>query len=489
MQEPNVSVLPTLRVCDIPGKVDGEPLGKLHNVGKNTIEVITTPCNQLIYTNVFIPLSISEFSPEELSLLPVYAAVLTDVGTESMDYEALSVATRAQCSGFSCEVHLDVDPDLTKMLFGIYLNFYALPEKHDTALKLLEDILGGAKFDHSDDKVRTQLYSLLCANASGAMQSIPRQGHVYAMTSAASLLSQPAAVANKIEGLAQVEFQRTIREKLVEFPDGEKRSEYLTGLIQKLRILHEKVCLHSMQLWGICEAEQEAACLSKLQKFCHQLSATSTHTKSQTLVGSNTLENSGLLQQRSHAHYIDLPGEVGYAAMAIPTSLSLLNPESAPLQVGLRILSNEFLHNKVREQGGAYGSGATLSPSGLCCGITGMYSYRDPTPMSSLTVMQQAADFLSAPVNVGERQVQEALLGLFGSIDAPKTPQMYGRQRYLRGLDDEKRQAMRRRLLQVTVQDVVQRVPKILRAAETARVVLGDPQQKPQSEEWDCSKW
>jgi Zn-dependent M16 (insulinase) family peptidase len=59
------------------------------------------------------------------------------------------------------------------------------------------------------------------------------------------------------------------------------------------------------------------------------------------------------------------------------------------LNVLFRALSLEYLWNEVRVKGGAYGTGAIISPAHELS----FYSYRDPSPASTIETYRKAADF------------------------------------------------------------------------------------------------
>src|SRR5581483_2175471 len=55
--------------------------------------------------------------------------------------------------------------------------------------------------------------------------------------------------------------------------------------------------------------------------------------------------------------------------------VSFTHPSSSHLSLAAHIMQNTTLHKKIREQGGAYGGGASYSPS---VGNFQFYAYRDP---------------------------------------------------------------------------------------------------------------
>jgi len=135
-----------------------------------------------------------------------------------------------------------------------------------------------------------------------------------------------------------------------------------------------------------------------------------------------------------------------------------------------QLLSNEYLHRRVREEGGAYGSGASASLSGEVGGFS-MSSYRDPTPEKTIPVFEEAADWLSDVRHLSQRRVDEAKLRLFSGLDAPYTASSYGVQHFTYEMTPELKQSFRDALLAVGSADIA-RAADYLRTKETAVTVL-----------------
>jgi len=55
------------------------------------------------------------------------------------------------------------------------------------------------------------------------------------------------------------------------------------------------------------------------------------------------------------------------------------------------MLTYDYLWSEVRVKGGAYGTGFSTNPNGNC----GAYSYRDPSPLNSISIMQDTSSYLT----------------------------------------------------------------------------------------------
>src|SRR5262249_37634656 len=132
----------------------------------------------------------------------------------------------------------------------------------------------------------------------------------------------------------------------------------------------------------------------------------------------------------------------------------------AALSVASEIMENTTLHKKIREQGGAYGSGAV---NGVMSSQFYFYAYRDPHLKNTIKAFHEAVHALSSK-KLNKKDLEEAKLGLFQGLDAPTPPgsraiTAYARQRG--GRSPELRQKFREALINCTKEEI-QKVAKEL---------------------------
>ena len=105
---------------------------------------------------------------------------------------------------------------------------------------------------------------------------------------------------------------------------------------------------------------------------------------------------------------------VAFTALGMRT-VSYRSPDSPLLSISTELMENLVLHKEIREKGGAYGSGATYSPS---TGNFHFYSYRDPHLSRTLTAFQKALDKIGSK-EFNERELEEAKLGVSSKCSMP----------------------------------------------------------------------
>lgn len=86
------------------------------------------------------------------------------------------------------------------------------------------------------------------------------------------------------------------------------------------------------------------------------------------------------------------------------------------------MLNSEFLHDRVRAKGGAYGCHISASHTGNIQ----MVSYRDPNLTETLEVYNEAADFIEN-LEINQDELTKYIIGAISKQDAALTPHMKGR--------------------------------------------------------------
>jgi Zn-dependent M16 (insulinase) family peptidase len=161
--------------------------------------------------------------------------------------------------------------------------------------------------------------------------------------------------------------------------------------------------------------------------------------------------------------------QVNFCAKAYPT-VPVEHPDAAPLAVLASFLRNGYLHRVIREQGGAYGGGASHDSDNAAFRF---FSYRDPRLADTLQDFDRAVSWLLEEKHEW-REVEEAILGVIGSIDKPGSPAGEAKDAFyneLYGRTPRQRQAARQRILGVTLEDL-QRVGENYLQPERASVAV-----------------
>ena len=166
-----------------------------------------------------------------------------------------------------------------------------------------------------------------------------------------------------------------------------------------------------------------------------------------------------------------------FCAKSYPT-VPMSHPDAAPLVVLGGFLRNGFLHTAIREQGGAYGGGASQDSNSGCFRF---YSYRDPRLAETLDDFDASLAWLQDTQH-NKQKVEEAILGAISSMDKSESPAGRAKRCFhsdLHGRTPEQRQKFRENTLSTTIDDL-QRVAKEYLTPEKANtaVVTGSSQKE-----------
>lgn len=147
-----------------------------------------------------------------------------------------------------------------------------------------------------------------------------------------------------------------------------------------------------------------------------------------------------------------IASNVYHNAVAYP-AVSADHADAPALSVLALFLRNGYLHGAIREQGGAYGGGASFDSNSV---VFKFYSYRDPNCQATFEHFNQSIDWLLDNDHDNEK-LEEAILGLIAGMDKPGSPAGEAIKSCFSELHDRDeawQQALRQRLLNVTIDDL-----------------------------------
>ena len=167
--------------------------------------------------------------------------------------------------------------------------------------------------------------------------------------------------------------------------------------------------------------------------------------------------------------------QVNFCARAYPT-VPVQHPDAAALTVLGGFLRNGFLHRAIREQGGAYGGGASQDP-----GIAAFrfYSYRDPRLEETLQDFDSAIAWMVEGKH-DYRALEEAILGVIGGMDKPSSPAGEAKHHFhnrLFGRSHEQREQFRQQVLAVSLEDLRRVTESYLQPAKASTAVITNSSQ------------
>ncbi len=116
------------------------------------------------------------------------------------------------------------------------------------------------------------------------------------------------------------------------------------------------------------------------------------------------------------------------------------------------ILNGDYLHNRIRARGGAYGAGISFDTTGHV--VT--YSYRDPNLKETINTYDSMADYIKN-LNLDESDLTTFIIGTMSRLDPALTPHMKGQIatiRYISNISQDEIQRTRDEVLSTKLENI-----------------------------------
>lgn len=445
--EDDVSSLPKVELDDI-GDVRRVP-DPTRSVTDRALpfDVFEAGTNGLVYHQIATrlpPLDIAE-----ASLLPLFASLVTEIGSGQEGYIETQARQHRVTGGISAwsafRPSVD-DPDRLDAWFTV--SSRTLNRQTHDMFELVRRTLEAPNFREPD-----RLRSLVRQARIRREASVTGNGHGLAMSAASAALRAGPRIHHQLSGLVGIGRIKTLDREF------ETHSDSVDMFVARLDAISQ--ALNVAERRGLIVADagfsgEAEALLARTWKDVASMRA------GQGLTGPDfdppPLEQAWLTTT-----------QVNFCAQAHATCAET-HPDSAALSVLAVVMRNGFLHGRLRERGGAYGGGATHDSA---TGVFRFYSYRDPNLMATFDAFDDCIGWAQS-ATLGFDIVEEAILGLVAGLDAPLSPAGDARQAFqnrLFGRTPEHRRQLRDNILAVR-EDDIHRVACEYLASGHARAVV-----------------
>lgn len=374
----------------------------------------------------------------ELHYLGLLTDILGKVNTTEHSFSEISKQTMLHTGGisFSCGAGaLYGNPDACRKTFKISCKI--LPSELESALTLLREIINNSIIN---DKAR--LHELLGTVSSANRSDIMASGHGFVLSRLLSYFSTVGAVSEQINGLDHIKW---VDAALLRF--DEVYDKIISGLERTAKKLFCKANLTVAVGSGGNELEE-------LRKHLPLL--ISSLPQGEKVYAESSITPAVLNEGIAAATDSQYVG-IGY-------NLSKLGYDfSGSLAVTRTLLSTEYLIQRVRIVGGAYGCFCLIRQLGSCIFL----SYRDPNLAATYDVFETVSDYL-ANIEISDRDLLKFIIGTLREFDSPKSPMeatIAAVSDYFCGITPEMRLKWRDEAVNTTAED-------IRRAAEPIKAML-----------------
>ncbi len=461
-QKDDMSVLPKVGIEDVPANMH-HVTGDFSTTENFPVASYQTGTNGLVYQQAII--DIPSLTDEELQILGIYSACLSELGINEEDYLSVQKRQSQIVGSLNCFTSIRSDVhDPQKSRGHIILSAKALAKNHIAMTDLMAETLHGVRFDEHN-----RIRELVAQMRARREQSVTGSGHSLAMSAATANMSPLSSLNHRVSGLGGIQFIKLL-DKQLQNPEGmEKFSATLLNL-------HKKITQQSMQFLLVSDETNLPAQHSQLIDSWRKH-----YTIQPARMDGSEIE----LQQPDTTNVRQswlTNTQVNFCAKAFPT-VAMTHADAAPLTVLGGFLRNGYLHRTIREQGGAYGGGAQQDSNSAAFRF---YSYRDPRLSETLEDFSQSIQWLK-DTDHAWLSVEEAILGVISSIDKPGSPAGEAKQAFhaeLNGRTIELRETFRKQVLEVKEEDLKRVADKYLSNDDTASIaVIAPPENKQQCED------
>lgn len=452
------SVLPKVTLKDVDPKEIIIPATSIKTLEKSQQPLTTysSGTNGLVYQQLVCELP--ALSDELLPLLPLYCALLTEVGIAKKSYLDVQRWQARVCGSISAYSSIRGSVNDTHTLTSfITLSGKSLSHKHAQLCELMQATFTDARFDEP-----SRLRELIAQMRTGREQSITGSGHGLAMQGAAMGISPSAQLSFNLTGLEGIR-------KIKALDDSLNTPSNLEALQSKLQTIHQ----------AISNAPKHFLLIGEQQPLDQYATTFASHFDHRLAVNSFKPFTCDFKPQHTQSAWLT-NSQVNFCAKAYPTVASD-HPDAAALVILGNVMRNGYLHRTIREQGGAYGGGAGQDNNS---GAFRFYSYRDPRFSETLNDFDNAIEW-ALNTQHSWQSVEEAILGVVSSLDKPDSPAGGAKREFhalINGRTPETRQRFRDRLLNVNADDLSRVAQTYLHEKKAHTCVITDKSKKTQAQ-------
>lgn len=427
LAEDDPELLPKVDLSDVPEHIE-IPEYETQKIAERNVTLYPQGTNGLVYRQIVSPLP--NLNPEQHTLLSLHNRIITEVGIENKDYLQVQNWQSNVCGGINAFSSLKGTRDNEQNVTGFFtLSAKGLSSRSQDIEELLYSSYFNPRFDEHQ-----RISELISQSATRAEQSVTGNGHSLAMAIACQGMSPSAKLAHTTSGVLGIKNLKALDQTL-------KSEDARYNLSDQLNQLHIQLINNGQQFLTVSEASLFGTTNQVISDLW--LTAPSSSQHSQLQLPEN--------RQKIRELWV-CNSQVNFCAKAYQT-VTAEHTDAAALTVLAGVLRNGFLHTAIREQGGAYGGGASHDSQNATFRF---YSYRDPRLTDTLNDFDRSITWLLETEHP-YRTVEESILQVISSLDKPSSPAGTAKQHFhntLFGRTPEHHKAFRQAVLSVTSNDL-----------------------------------
>ncbi|SCA58990.1 Presequence protease, mitochondrial [Chlamydiales bacterium SCGC AB-751-O23] len=428
-KEENLDVLPKASLKDVSSTPKSYSLKK----ERKNLYLRKTFTNKILYSTLLLDLP--NFKAEEASLIKLFTNFLPEMGWGNRKYSQHLNYIQSHLGNLSTTSPVfTLDDNPNKLYPTLCLYSKCLDRNTKYLFSLLEDF-----FQHVDFNDFARIKELLKQHYTSLHSSIGQRAMGYSTRQSSSSCSKLDQLSNLYGGLP---YYLTIKGL---YDDFDNQVESLAQFFSKIKNSLTDNWTGSM----VYTADGQMLDKIKRTKYLNSFKPKVADSK-----GKISKLNKNQVQRDAYV----IASSVAFTSYSFPT-ITYQHKDSVYLSLASQLFDNLTLHKRIREQGGAYGSGSRYSPN---TGTFSFHAYRDPHLFKTLCAFEESVENISKK-RFTDAELEEAKLGILQGWDAPLSPGSEGSfemSLLISGKTLKDRKERRARLLAATSSDIQKAVRK-----------------------------
>lgn len=412
--------LPTLNLEDIDKNPIDLPVEK---ETEKDIEFLyhDLETNKLAYYNLYFDVSTSEEA--DLPYYRLFTTFIKELGTSKYTSEQLSqeIAIKVGKISISNQVYSPaVESAVHKIKVAVRTKETSISESLDLVNHLMTETI-------FDDKKKVK--EVIGRLSSSIKQFLENSGHVAGMMRVNSHSTVAGHITEQLEGISFYHFLTELEENF---------DDQYANLVKAMQKIAQKIYTKN-QLTISFTGDK-----NKYSQFKKDILAVQ-YPAAESAKEQERFESKVSIEAFTNSN------SVVYVSKG--ANLKSVNEEvTGYLSVTNSILNLEYLWEKLRVVGGAYGGGMSLSASGNIV----FYSYRDPNISGTLKTYDEVSEFIQN-LELSELALKRYIIGTIAKLDRPMNARMKGNasdSNHFQGITDSNRKQKRKEILSTTLQEI-----------------------------------
>jgi len=380
-----LALLPQLSLTDLPDRIDFHSAVPESLFGQQVL-INELPTNRISYVD--IGLDLSTLPTRFLPLLDLFGTIITEIGTDKLDYMAFAKEVATCTGGVNHAINAYAShgrPDTVKPL--MWISAKMLPEYLERGIDLLAGIFSDVSLLD-----RSRIAEIVRREFAWAEHSAQSEGYGMAATRVFSHVSRSGTYQELCSGITAY---RALKDLASGYEQNEE--EFLENLQTMAAILLNRSNMILSFTGERQEIEQFKTCGTKLVQAL-----------SDAVHPTHALPDLNLARSEAFV----TAAEIVFAVQG-GTLFEAGAGYNGSFEVLKTYLSRDYLWNSVRQVGGAYGCFIQFSS---LTGNMAMISYRDPQVKKTYDAYDRLPEVVSG-IDLSRKALEQIIIGTYGLFD------------------------------------------------------------------------